>query len=134
MMKKLLLSFALLFAPIRVQSTLPNSLTEITRPYLGVYECEQLLIDGEDCLDDFKYIKIQLQTGGQMSVEFVDKQGKKGKLSAEYEYDERTQLLSVYSVVGTKKIKRSFPLKNGEIYVHIHYEVKTLTMKFVQCG
>ncbi len=132
--KKFLLNCALFFMPINVQAALPNSLTEITRPYLGVYQCQQLLFDGKDILDSFDYIKIELKSDGEMVAFYKDKHGKCGDVVTKYEYDERTQLLTVTAEVGSKKIKRSFPLKNGELYVHIHYETKTLTMKFVQNG
>ena len=132
--KKLLVSCAFFFMPINMQAALPKNLTEITRPYLGVYECEQLLFDGKDLLDDFKYIKIELKSDGEMLVHFSDKQGKKSSVSARYEYDEQVELLTVSTQMGTKTIKRSFPLKNGELYVHITYETKTLSMKFVQNG
>lgn len=135
MMKKLksfLFGFALFLTPIQSSAALPNTLTQITKPYLGMYECTQLLLDGENKLDEFKYIKIQLKHDGDLVFTFLDKKGMKGESSAQYEYDEDRQALAVYSSLGGKKLKREFPLKNGEIFVHIIYETKTIMMKFQQ--
>ena len=131
-LKSILLGCAFFLSPIQTAAQLPNSLTQITRPYLGTYECKQLLIDGESKLDDFEYIKIELKSDGEMSLYFLDKAGKKGNACAKYEYDEKSQMLTAYTSLGGQTLKRSFPLKNGEIFVHVIYETRTLTMKFEQ--
>lgn len=119
-------------SPIRTQALLPNTLTEITRPYLGMYECNQLLMDGESKLDEFEYIKIELKSDGEMYLYFLDKTGKSGQAIAEYTYDEKAQMLTMFKKIGQQTMKRSFPLKNGEILVYLIYETKTITMKFKQ--
>ena len=128
--KSFVLGCVLFFSPM--QAALPNTLTEITRPYLGMYECKQLLMDGESKLEDFKSIKIELKSNGQMLLYFEDRKGQKGKASAEYEYDEKSQTITVYTSVGAQKLKRTFPLKNGELFVHLIYETRTVTLKFEQ--
>ena len=130
--KSFLLGCALFLSPMRMQAMLPDSLKEITRTYLGMYECKQLLLDGENKLDEFEYIKIELKSGGQMALYFADAKGQKGKAQAEYEYDEKAQTITVYTNIGNQKMKRTFPLKNGELFVHLIYETRTVTMKFEQ--
>ena len=130
--KSFVLGCVLFFSPMQAQAALPNTLTEITRPYLGMYECKQLLMDGESKLEDFKSIKIELKSNGQMLLYFEDRKGQKGKASAEYEYDEKSQTITVYTSVGSQKLKRTFPLKNGELFVHLIYETRTVTLKFEQ--
>ena len=130
--KSFLLGCLLFSSPLQACALLPNSLTEITRPYLGMYECKQILLDGEDKLKEFEYVTLELKSDGEMVLSFLDKQGKKGKTIAEYEYDEKMQTITVIKSIGNQKMKRTFPLKNGSILVHLIYETRTIIMKFEQ--
>ena len=135
MMKKIksfLLGCLLFSSPLQASALLSHSLTEIVRPYLGIYECRQMLLDGEDKLNEFEYIKLELKSGGEIVLSFLDKQGKKGKTNAEYEYDEKAQPITIRKNIGNQILKRSFPLKNGEVLVHLIYETRTIVMKFEQ--
>lgn len=120
-----ILSLFLLFPGWKQQT-----LKEITKPYLGEYECKQATFDGEDYLKDFSYIRLELKAENMFELSYADKENHKGKTTGKYVYDPQRKVLTLESEKGG--IKKSFPLKDGEICITIFFGDKTLAMKFEQ--
>ena len=130
---KLKYSFCAALAAIAL--TLPacgnGSLKDITKPYLGEYECESALLGERDYTDDFSFIRLELKKDGEFTLHYQPKNGQKGEESGTYTYDEKEETLTIsYGDFGI--LKRKFPLKNGELYVTLPIGAQTLSMKFTR--
>ena len=107
-----------------------DSLKEIAKPYLGVYECEWLYFGGENKKDIFEYLRVELKTKGELLVAYKLKKGEKGQVPLSYEYDFKEKTLRVSGQWLLLKIDRKFPLKNGEIIAVMNLFGKLVNVKF----
>ena len=106
------------------------TLKDVTKPYLGVYECTEVKWNREDRLDDFSYIHLELKENGKFTLYYQEKGGKKKKEEGEYTYDKAKQAVVLSGWGG--KLKREFPLKEGVLTLNIHWGHDRLNMKFKQ--
>lgn len=120
--------FALLFTFCQ---TIKGSLTDITKPYLGEYECQRAVFDGKDYVQEFSYIRLTLDADNTFTLCYKDKEGKCGLEKGEYSYDEEKQELTLFTQ-GRHSLKRTFPLTKGNIYVSLRLGDKTLQLQFQQ--
>ena len=72
-----------------------SSLTELSRPYLGEYVCERLLLAGEDVLPAFGELRLTLTPAGEACFSWTTKEGAAGtcRLPFEAQPDEGRLLL-----------------------------------------
>jgi hypothetical protein len=108
-----------------------RDLTDVTQPYLGEYECKQILFDGHDYLDKFDYIYIELKKDDEFFLTYKEKAGKKRTLSGIYEYDKEEQSL-VFKTGLYGEFHRKFPLQNGGLSIMLSFGEKSLLLKFQQ--
>ena len=106
-----------------------GSLKDVTKPYLGEYDCKSALLGDVDFLDEFSYIKLELKQEGTFSLYYATKEGKKGEETGQYVYDEENETLT-FSHAGLGEVKRKFPLKEGSLSIVLPLGAKTLTMQF----
>ena len=104
-------------------------MTDITKPYLGEYECKQVLLGQEDCLKNFTNITLELKPKNQFILSYKAKDEKKRTIKGNYEYDDEKELVTLKSE-EMQGIKRSFPLKGGTLYITLPVGEKTLSMRF----
>ena len=117
----------LFFIPYFRLGTLP----EITKPYLGTYECTQAKLNDVDYLDRFSYIQLELKEKGEFVLYYREKNGEKKQEKGKYLYDEEKQSVRFIGGVGGC-FKREFPLKEGILTVHIRIGEKNLLLTFKQ--
>ncbi len=106
-----------------------GSLKDITKPYLGEYECKSATLGDVDFIQEFSYIKLELKKEGAFSLYYATKEGKKGEETGEYLYDEQNGTLT-FSYAGYGGLKRKFPFKDGSLSIVLPLGAKTLTMQF----
>ena len=108
-----------------------GSLKDITKPYLGEYECKSATLGEKDYAQDFSFIRLELKKDDEFTLYYSAKNGKKGEETGTYSYDEKEETLTItYGDLGV--LKRKFPLKNGEIFVSVPIGSQTLSMKFAR--
>lgn len=108
-----------------------SSLKDVTKPYLGEYECKSATLGETEYVDDFSFIRLELKQDGEFTLYYNHKNGKKGEESGSYLYDKNEETITLtYGELGT--LKRKFPLTNGEIYVTLPIGSQTLSMKFAR--
>ena len=117
------LSCLLLFFPAP-----KTELKDIAKPYLGVYECQQVRLSNRDLADCFSYIRLELNDDGTFLLRYAKKEGKERVEKGSYTYDKESQTLRLKG----KGIEREFPLKDGVITMHIVFGRKNLIMQFKQ--
>ena len=108
-----------------------SSLKDITKPYLGVYECESATWGQREYLEEFSYIRLELLPKNVFKLYFELKAGKKGEERGKYEFDKERGVITL-SLDGREEIKRDFPLEKGSIVFSLPIASKMLVMKFTQ--
>ncbi|MBR2341094.1 MAG: hypothetical protein IKA72_01625 [Clostridia bacterium] len=109
-----------------------DSLKEIAKPYLGVYECKWLYFGGEDKKKEFEYLRVELKTKGELLVTYKLKKGEKGKVPLSFEYDYEEKQIRVFGQWMLLKIDRKFPLEKGELNVVTNLFGKLVNVKFLR--
>lgn len=108
-----------------------GSLTDITKPHLGVYECTEAKLGDADYLDRFSYIHLELKTENEFVLHYCQKSGEKRQESGKYSYDREKEKLTL---IGGENgfFKREFPLKEGILTISVRIGEQTLSLKFEQ--
>lgn len=137
MKKQIKLKSAAFASAIVLSSLLFNvsslgGLKEISKPYLGTYECERIFFGDEEKTDKFDYVRIELMSEGEMKFLFKEKNGAERELEARYTYDTENDMLTVYADLAGAEKTKSFPVEKGTIDVSVRYGGKMLLMKFVR--
>lgn len=117
-----------LLALINVASL--TGLKEVSKPYLGTYECEYLRIGEENILDKFDYVRFELNPKGIYKIEFKDKNGVKGVYRGHYSFDEKNDLIVIDENIFGKRVSKSFSARSGEITTNVLYGDTLLSIKF----
>lgn len=107
-----------------------SSLEDVSKPYVGVYECKYIMFGDENLLDKFNYVKFELLLNGVYKIEFKDKHNVKGVYRGHYEYDTANNLITIDENVFGNRIKKSFIAEKGAIDVTVQYGDKLLAIKF----
>ena len=108
-----------------------STLKDITKPYLGVYECREAKLDEKDYLQDFDYIRLELKSKNRFVLSYQAKGEKVKEEKGRYQYDKEEQTIT-FQADGMPFIKRKFPLKNGEVIITSLLGDKTLYIRFEQ--
>ena len=119
---------ALLFS---VSSIKTGELTDITKPYLGIYECTQANLNEENLLERFDDLKLELKDKGEYLLYYKEKGGKRKKMKGKYHYDKDKETV-ILQLPYTRIIHREFPLEKGILVVSVPYGGKTLRLEFTQ--
>ena len=106
-----------------------GELKDVTKPYLGFYECESATLSGKDVIPEFDYIRIELKKDQTFTLSYAKKGKKKVEERGKYEYDKEKERIRLITNVG---LKREFPLKDGYIEIYIQFIGKQLNMRFKQ--
>ncbi|MBQ7924488.1 MAG: hypothetical protein IJ329_04190 [Clostridia bacterium] len=108
-----------------------STLTDITKPYLGEYECITAEYGKKNLLSDFSDIVLDLRKDNTFVLRYEDKHGEKHEESGTYEYDTKKDTFR-FTFNGKAEIKRDFPLEKGEISVVLKLGWRTLSLRFQQ--
>ena len=134
-MKKITLKSSVVASLATLALLMPNiknkELTDITKPHLGFYECEYARLSGEELLEDFDYIRLELKADGNFEISYCKKGGKAQKESGKYQYDKKKESVTFY-LSDANAFKRTFPLKDGVMDIALRFGGKTLNAKFKQ--
>lgn len=108
-----------------------TSLKEITKPYLGEYECTQALVGKEDWLNKFSYIRLELCQGKKFQIHFQEKNEKKRTVEGSFSYDEEKEMLTLQIGKG-RFARKKVRLKNGEFTIFMRLGKQNVRLKFKQ--
>ncbi len=120
--------FTLAFCfPACGKATLP----EITKPYVGEYECKSATLGEKEYLDEFSFVRLELRPDDTFTLSYASKDGKKGEETGKYAYDFEKESITFVGM-GDYAIERTFPIKNGQIDVTFAIGRQTLHIRFAQ--
>lgn len=129
--KKIYLIFISLFALLLFSACDKTNLKDVTKPYVGGYECISAKLNDTDYLSHFKYIRLQLENDDEFTLYYLTKQGYKGDEEGEYRYNKDKNSITFYHI-GDYVVHREFPIENGILYITLPLGAKTLALQFEQ--
>lgn len=106
----------LVFTGCEGDVTKMSSLAELSRPYVGEYQCEQLTLAGKDMLSDFEWVRLTLGYDGNAVISWKKTDENKGEYSMRYEADPDGETITFFP---EKRgiAARTFPMKNGTVRI-----------------
>lgn len=107
-----------------------STLPEFSRPYAAVYECDELTIDGEDELDRFDVLRLELNAKGEFALSWKTKEGAKGEQRGEYDFRQEENRIVFTAERGGRKVRRGFPYEDGKIYIDLNLLGRSLHARF----
>lgn len=119
-----LLPMLLLFTACNVNEM--SSLPELSRSFAGEYVCERLTVNGEDYTAAYDLL-LTLDYGGTFGVRG---KGKRQLYSGEYSYDAQRGEITLSAKSGLGEATRSFPVREGRIYVDLTFGGALLHAEF----
>ena len=119
-------TFILAFSGIK-----QGSLTDITKPYTGVYECKSAMLGEKEYLEEFSYIRLELNADNTFSLYYCPKNGKAKEQTGQYRYNKEKETIQ-FSLGTNGELKREIPLKKGEMLFALPLGAKMLVMRFAQ--
>ena len=106
-------------------------LTDITKPYLGEYECKSATLGNEEYVDEFSYIILDLKADETFVLRYKTKNKMKGEEKGEYSYDKEKETITL-TLDEKSQFKREFSLKKGTICIEFPVGAKLFVMRFEQ--
>lgn len=111
---------------VEEMSTLPD----LSRPYAGFYECEKLLLGGEDVSKEFEYLRLELGYGGEFTFTYRGTDGNEGTYRGKYRVDMQKGEISFTSGHGLKSSAFTFPMRDGCVFIDLTFGGKLLHAEF----
>jgi hypothetical protein len=108
-----------------------GSLKEIAKPYLGEYECKEIVWRDEEYSDRFDALTLELKPKGEFLLHYKEKDGNRRVEKGKYLYDEEEKILTLIGGFGGA-FKREFPLVDGVLTVSVPIGGDLLVIKFEQ--
>lgn len=106
-----------------------GSIKDITKPYLGEYECKSATLGSQEYMQDFAYIKLELLSDNTFCLHYKTKDGQKGTQSGTYVYDQEQNTIT-FSLGEKEEFKRCFPLEKGALTLTFPVGTQTFRMEF----
>ena len=121
------LTTLLFFLPSGKGGTLPD----ITKPYLGEYECKRATLGEKDLLDGFQYVRLELKADDTFVVFYKTENGETGKETGKYSFNREREEITL-TLDKNRAYKRKFPLKKGVLTVDVAIGAQRLVLSFEQ--
>ena len=120
------LVFMLSACDVSQMSTLPD----LSKPYVGIYECERAMLGGEDMTEKFDYIRLELSYGGEFELTYRAQDGNEGGFSGTYEASAEKGEITLNAQSGILRKSFTFPMENGSILIDLPFGGKLLHAEF----
>ena len=118
-------------ATLLLLSGMSGDLKEITKPYLGVYECVEAKINGENYGEDFAYIHLELKSDETFILYYKEKKGEERRETGKYQYNPKDKTVTM-RLDEHAFFKREFPLEKGILTINVPIGEHIFLLKFKQ--
>ena len=109
-------------------SVVKGELKDITKPYLGMYECTEARMGDNEYLDRFSYIHLELKADERFILYYREKDGEKQTKEGRYKYDKEKGVISLQG----GGLQREFPFADGVLMMVVPLGGQTIRLKFEQ--
>lgn len=107
-----------------------GNLPEFARPYAGTYECQFLQFDGQNLLDDFTYLRLELKEDETFRVYYLLRTGERGDFCGTYAHDAENACFRFSAAGSVRKAELCVPVQNGKLDFSVQYGQKILIVRF----
>lgn len=107
-----------------------GSLPDLTRPYTGEYVLKKLTLGGEDYTEKFDSVKLNLGYNGKFRLSYKEADGQSGNYAGDYEVSTEREEITFSSKAGLRTVQRTFPMKDGSIFIDMNMGAKLLHAEF----
>ena len=107
-----------------------STLADLSKPYVGFYECESMLYGGEDLTDRFEYIRLELGYGGDFELTYRGKERNEGSYGGTYEVDTEAGEITLQMQYGFVSKSFTFLMGSGSIFIDLPVHGKLLHAEF----
>ena len=107
-----------------------GTLSDLSKPYSGFYECESIYLGSDDYTEHFDYVRLELQYGGTFKLSYRDKNGGKGSYGGTYSANPEAGEITFTAMLGLSRKSYTFPMEKGKIYVDYMLRGKLLHVVF----
>ena len=107
-----------------------GSLPELSKPYVGVYECEKLTLGGEEMLEKFEKIQLELEYKGDFTLSYLTLEGMEGEYEGEYEVSVDDEEIKLAMTSAGEEKQFYLRMEKGEILFDYNLGGKLLHASF----
>ncbi len=107
-----------------------SSLSDLSKPYAGVYECERMTLGGEDVLGDFRYLRLELGYGGDFTLSWRGEEGRPSVREGTYAADCDANTVTLTVKEGGRELSRTYRMEKGSILVDDDFLGRSLFAEF----
>ena len=107
-----------------------GTLSDLSKPYTGFYECESIYLGGDDYTEHFDDLRLELGYDGKFELSYRDKNGGKGSYRGTYSADPEAGEITFSAQMGLARKSFTFPMEKGKIYVDYMLRGKLLHAVF----
>lgn len=107
-----------------------SKLEDMSKPYLGEYECKKAQFGTTDYLKRFNYVRLELKDEENFTLYYQEKGEKKKEVKGQYAYDEERKTLTLKGEEGA--IFRECTLEEGIFTLSFPIGGKILILQFEQ--
>lgn len=107
-----------------------STLSDLSKPYVGLYECEQIQLGSKDMTERFEYIRLELTYGGDFELTYRSREGNEGGYGGTYSVDTAAHKITLTANAGFVRRSFTFPMENGKIYADHTVQGKLLHAVF----
>lgn len=108
-----------------------GSLQDLSKPYVGVYECDRLLLGGQDALRDFAYLRLELGYGGDFRFSYETLSGGKSEWEGTYTVDLSKEEIAMTAKSPAGTLSRTFRMENGSVLFDGNFAGRSFFASFV---
>ena len=108
-----------------------GSLSDLSKPYTGVYACEKMTLGGEDVLGDFSYVRLELERGGDFTLSWRQ-DGSESTWEGGYEVDLGVGTITLTAKEGGRTASRTYRMEEGAILIDENFLGRPFFAEFKQ--
>ena len=105
-----------------------GTLSDLTKPYAGLYECKTITLGGRELKEDFSKLLLELKSNGTYVFSYEGINGERNKQTGEYSASDREGKITF--TPKEQKYPRTYSMQKGVIYINHIYGGKHLHAEF----
>lgn len=107
-----------------------STLSDLSKPYTGVYECRTLMLGGQDYKEKFDKLYLDLKYDGTYSLVWQGVNGEKGERTGKYKTDGEAEEITFYGYFNRRASSYTFSMKKGVIAIRYNMGGQLLNAEF----
>lgn len=104
-----------------------TNLTDISKPYLGTYDCTKAYFGSRDILSEFSILRLELKDEENYCLYYQEKSGQRNCVAGKYSYDIKKGVVTFSEKGG---FVREFPFEKGKLTVAFPVGNRNVVLQF----